>query len=396
MNFFLLLQLSWSALVSNKLRSILTTLGIIIGVFAIILLVSLGSGLQSYITTQISGLGSNLLFVIPGPAGGARTPGGAVANKLLASDADTLAFRMKDFAVVAPLIQKSISVKYKNKVDKGVTVGGTSANYTQIINITLEKGNSFNLAQQRSGARVAVIGQTLVSKLFSQENPLGKTILVGANRYTVIGILSKRGSVFGLDQDNSLLIPLAIAQRQFGITTLNVIYLSAKNANYVPIVKTQARKILLKRLTDDDFNIQTQESALSTITNVTNVLSIALGGIASISLLVGGIGVANIMLVSVTERTKEIGLRKALGAKRVDILKQFLLEAVILSLSGGLIGIVLGIGVSLIISHFFVSTVTPWSVFLAFFFSVAVGVIFGMAPAIKASKLSPIEALRYE
>jgi putative ABC transport system permease protein len=391
-----LLRLSWKALTTNKLRSILTTLGIIIGVFAIILLVSLGTGLQTYITSQISGLGSNLLFVIPGAEGGARTPGGVVTNKLLLSDSKTLAIRLRDYANVSAFVQKSATVKYENKVDKGVNVGGANYNYSQIVSVKVEKGASFTQAQENSGAKVAMIGQTVVTKLFPSENAIGKIINIGSSRYTVIGILAKRGSLFGIDQDNALVIPITVAQREFNLTNVNVIYIAAKQADLVPFVKAQAQKILLKRLTTDDFNIQSQDTALSTINNVTNVLSIALGGIASISLLVGGIGVANIMLVSVTERTKEIGLRKALGARRMDILSQFLLEAVILSVAGGIIGIILGIGVSMIISQFFVSEVTPWSIFLAFFFSVLVGVVFGVAPAIKASKLSPIEALRYE
>lgn len=391
-----LIRLAWKALTVNKLRSILTTLGIIIGVFAIILLVSLGSGLQAYITNQISSLGSNLLFVIPGREGGARTPGGVLANKLLLSDAKTLSFRLKNVANISPLVQKSATAKYGNRVDKGVSVAGASYNYNQIVNIKIEKGASFTQAQESSGAKVALIGATVVKKLFPGEDPLGKTLTVGPSRFTIIGILAKRGSIFGMDQDNAITIPITVAQKEFNLTNVNVIYMSAKRPDLVPFVKQQATAILLKRLTEDDFNIQSQESTLSTINNITNVLSIALGGVASISLLVGGIGVANIMLVSVTERTKEIGLRKALGARRSDILKQFLLEAIILSLTGGIIGIILGIGASLLVSQFFVSEVTPWSVFLAFFFSVLVGVVFGVAPAIKASKLSPIEALRYE
>lgn len=396
MEFAELLKLSWKALIVNKLRSILTTLGIIIGVFAIILLVSLGSGLQSYITTQVSSLGSNLLFVIPGAEGGARSAGGVVTNKLLLSDAKTLSFRLKDVAAVAPVIQKTATLKRENKTDKNVTIAGTTYNYSDIVNIKVVKGTPFTLSQQNSNAKVAIIGQTVINKLFPEEDPIGQTFFVGANRFRVVGVAEKRGSVFGIDEDNAIIIPITITQQLFSITNVNAIYISAKRPDLVSFVKQQANTILLRRLTSDDFNIQTQESALSTVTNITNVLSIALGGIASISLLVGGIGVANIMLVSVTERTREIGLRKALGAKRRDILAQFLLEAIILSLAGGAIGIVLGIGVSLIISQFFVSTVTPWSVFLAFFFSVAVGVIFGVAPAVKASKLSPIEALRYE
>lgn len=392
-----LIKLAINSLIVNKLRSILTMLGIIIGVFAIILLVSLGAGLQKYITGQISGLGSNLMFVIPGSEGGSgRGPGGVITNKLELTDVKNLQFALKDQAQVAPFIQQSSTVKFRNRSDKGVTVAGTSYNYPKIVNVTIATGNMFTLGQERSNAKVALIGQTVIKKLYPDIEPIGQQILVGSFRYTIIGTIGKRGSVFGLDQDNVVAVPFAVAQRQFGVTNVNTIYIAANSAPLVPVVKDRATKVLLKRLTSDDFNVQTQESALATINNVTNVLSIALGGIAAISLLVGGIGVANIMLVSVTERTREIGLRKALGARRADILKQFLLEAVLLTVAGGAIGILLGIGASLIISKIFVSEVTPWSIFLAFFFSIAVGVVFGMAPAIKASKLSPIEALRYE
>lgn len=392
-----LFKLAIGSLRANLLRSTLTTLGIIIGVFAVILLVALGNGLQTYITNQISGLGSNLTFVIPGRVGGARTPGGQQTNKLVMNDAKKLDAKLKGIADVGPIVQKTVTLKYKNKTDKGASVLGTTANYPDIIiNTAFDQGKFFRLSQEKSGARVAVIGKTVKDTLFKNKNPIGEKISVAGNKYTVIGVMKGRGSVFGVDQDNTIIIPITAAQRQFGVTSVNTIYLSAKQPELVPLVKKQANELLLKRLTEDDFTLQTQEQTLETVSNITGVLTIALGGIAAISLVVGGIGVMNIMLVSVTERTKEIGLRKALGAKRRDILLQFLLEAVMLSLLGGLIGILLGLAASAVLATFFFATVTVWSVVLAFGFSMAVGVVFGIAPAISASRLSPIEALRYE
>ncbi|HVZ58529.1 MAG TPA: ABC transporter permease [Patescibacteria group bacterium] len=391
-----LLRLSVNSLRSNKLRTALTTLGIIIGVFAVILLVSIGTGLQSYITDKVSGLGSNLIFVIPGSVSGSRTAGGAVTNKLTLTEADILTQRLKNLAEVGPVIQKTSLVKFNSKSDKGTTVTGTTANFHTIIKISLTSGSFFTLSQERSGAKVAIIGPTVVDNLFNGQNPIGQKISVSGGKYTVIGVTEQRGSTLGIDQDNVVIIPIKAAQRQFGVTNVNAIYLSALKPELVSLVERRAKTTLLEKLTEDDFTLQTQEQTLSTISSITGVLTVALGGIAAISLLVGGIGVMNIMLVSVTERTKEIGLRKALGARRLDILKQFLLEAVMLSLAGGMIGILLGVAVSYILAKFFVSEVTLWSVLLAFFFSVVVGVVFGITPALRASKLSPIEALRYE
>ncbi len=388
-----LMKLALKSLLGNKMRSVLTTLGVIIGVFAVILLVSVGTGLQKYITNQITGLGSNLIFVVPGKIGGDP---GAQINRLTITDADILERELKDIADVGPIIQSNATLKYKNNTAKTVSILGTTANYPDIVKTEIEKGAFFTSAQERSGSRIALIGKTTRKNLFGTSNPIGQRISIAGNRYTVVGILKERGSVFGVDQDNTAVIPITAAKRLFGVSNVNAIYLSAKNSEVVPQVTQRAQKLMEKRLSEDDFTIQTQEQTLSTVNNITGVLTIALGGIAAISLIVGGIGVMNIMLVSVTERTKEIGLRKALGAKRKDVLLQFLLEAVILSLLGGVIGIILGLGASYALAQLFISEVTPWSVFLAFGFSVLVGVVFGITPALRASKLSPIEALRYE
>lgn len=390
-----LFKLALSSLRSNKLRSALTTLGIIIGVFSVILLVSLGNGLQSYITNQIAGLGSNIIFVMPGKIGGSQGPGEGV-NKLTMANVKYFEERMKSISTMSPIVSKITTVKYLNKSNQNTNIWGTSADFPDIIKTELEKGTFFTKNQERNGSKVAIIGPTVVKNLFPNTNPIGKKITISGGRFTVIGVSVAKGSSLGQDQDNVVVIPLSTARKQFSIDLVNAIYLSANSPELVELVKKRAKEVLLARLEEDDFTVMTQEQTLETVNNITNVLTIALGGIAAISLVVGGIGVMNIMLVSVTERTKEIGLRKALGAKRQDILLQFLLEAVMLSLLGGLIGIVLGLAASAIIAVFFFATVTPWSVFLAFGFSMAVGVVFGIAPAIRASRLSPIEALRYE
>jgi putative ABC transport system permease protein len=390
-----LLKLALGSLRANKLRSFLTTLGVVIGVFSVILLVALGNGLQSYITNQISGLGSNILFVLPGKVGGSQGPGDAV-NKLTIANVKYLESRMKNIALISPLVSKITTIKYANKSNQNTNIWAVAANFPDIIKTKIVKGTFFTETQERSGSKVAIVGPTIVKNLFPNTDPIGKKITISGGKYTIIGVSEERGSSFGQDQDNTAVIPFNTARKQFGFDVVNSVYLSANSPELVELVKKRSREVLETRLEEDDFTVMTQEQTLETVNNITGVLTLGLGGIAAISLIVGGIGVMNIMLVSVTERTKEIGLRKALGAKRKDILLQFLLEAIMLSLLGGTIGILLGLGASAILAKFFFASVTPWSVIIAFGFSMAVGIIFGMAPAVRASRLSPIEALRYE
>lgn len=393
------ISLSLSAIARNRLRSFLTVLGIVIGVTSVILLIALVSGLQSFITDQISSFGSNLIFVIPGQTGGAgRGPGGSVVNRLQFQDVTNLKRELKGEADVSTVVQKASTAKYGSKSSKNMTISGVEDIYTKIVSsVEISKGRFINKTESDSGKRVVVIGPTTVKNLFGEQNPIGKVLSLGNIKYQIIGITKARGSAFGIDQDNSAFVPLNALKKQFGIVQPNAIYVSVYKTEDIKPVQGRISKQLEKRISADDFTVQTQEQALSTISQITDVLTLALGGVAAISLIVGGIGVMNIMLVSVTERTREIGLRKALGAKSRDIRNQFLIEAVTLSSIGGILGILLGITLALLIDKFiFTTTITIWSIALSFGFSMLVGVIFGVTPAIRASRLDPIQALRYE
>lgn len=388
--------ISLRAISANKLRSFLTTLGIIIGVFSIIVLVSIGAGIQSYVTSQISSLGSNIIDILPG--GDSNPLASVFSNTLKLSDAKDIQRSLQGIGKVTPVLQQAAILKYKNIKNKNAFVGGVNYEYPQVVtSLKMYQGTFFTRGQEQSSFPAVVLGYKVYDLFFRGENAIGKSIYVGEKQYTVVGVAEKTGTAIGsFDRDNIVYIPVELAQSQFGTTNVREIVASADSEELTPLAIKRIETTLLKRLSKDDFSVETADSISQTVSNITNTLSVALGGIAAISLLVGGIGVANIMLVSVTERTREIGLRKALGAKRSDILKQFLLEAVLISVTGGLVGILLGTLASFVIAKLLVSTVTPWSVVIAFGFSVLIGVIFGMAPALRASKLNPIEALRYE
>jgi len=385
------------ALRINKLRSFLTSLGIIIGVAAIILLISIGSGLQSYISAQFEKLGTNTIFILPGkvqfgPQGG---PPRAV-NKITFKLAEKLEKEKSEAIIdIAPFIEINITATYRNK-SKVTTLAGTRSTYFSIFDIKTESGRPFSEKDNQTSRKVAVIGKTLASDLYSAQDPIGQTISLSSKSFTVIGVLEPQGNVGGVDVDNQALVPLNSARALTGSDQVNSILVRTTSAQTIPVAKAHVEKILKRTLSEDDFSILTQEQLLSSILQILGVLTFALGGIAAISLIVGGVGISNIMLVSVTERTREIGLRKAVGARSGDILGQFLTEAVILSISGGAIGILIGYLGSLALARFIQTAVPLWAVLLGFGFSSLVGIIFGVAPAIRASRLEPIVALRHE
>lgn len=396
MNIISTLQVSTTAIIVNKVRSFLTMLGIIIGVAAIILLVSIGAGIQSFVNKQFETLGSTSLFVLPGT--GEVSAGPPIANISKFDQEIISRLKREEGRTFSQVVasQDTFSVaKYQDK-SKNMTLTAMTTNGFEVSKLNIVAGRKYTDSEDKASKKVTVLGPTLKESLFPSTDPLGERITIGSTRYTIIGITEKLGSVAGVDADNVAYIPLGTYLTQTGNRTVNSILVSAPSQDKVETTKTKVEEILLTKLTKDDFNIKTQEQLLDTILSIVSFITYALGGIAGISLLVGGIGISNIMLVSVTERTREIGLRKALGATPGDILAQFLLEATILSLIGGGVGVLLGVLGAQAISQFFTTTVTPWSIMVAFGFSAAIGIIFGSIPAYRAAKLNPIEALRYE
>lgn len=392
-------KVSLKAITHNKVRAFLTMLGIIIGVASVILLVSIGNGLQSYINDQLSALGPTLITVLPGKVSFSASSG-APAFSSSKLDAESLSLIKK-----SPAVQDADGVffgpsvaKYKNnKVYLGELLG-TGANMMIITGYKVAAGHYFNNAQAAAGSQVIVLGSQTATDLFGENGtPLGKEISVDGRIYTVVGVMDKIGASFSGSADARAYIPSLTYQKQFGTRNYSEIMVRADAAAGADRASAEIKRVLGRKLDpDNDFSVFTQEQLLTSINSILGAVTGALGGIAAISLLVGGIGIMNIMLVSVTERTREIGLRKAVGATPAAILLQFMLEAIILSLAGGLIGIALGAGGAAIINQFITTSVTLPAIALASGVSILIGVVFGTAPAISAARKDPIVALRYE
>lgn len=380
------------------MRSFLTMLGIIIGVASVILMIAIGDGLKASITNQLNNFGSDQIYIMPGSFSGSEGPGMTV-NRLNFSDADLIASEVDTVKYSAAVIEQYSNIKYKSKTSKRVDIIGTSAIYSQIATDKVIKGRFFSEGEEKSGLAVVVIGPTVAKDLFLNASPIGKQINIYGSKFIVIGLLESKGSMLGVDIDKRVYLPLSVFKKIAGIKNPTSIMIKGAKGSDIELVGKRVSRVLRKVHKSDEFTVMTQEQTLNTINQVLGILQAGLSGIAAISLLVGGIGIMNIMLVSVAERTREIGLRKAVGAKPRHILSQFLIEAIVLSLIGGLIGIILGKLGSMVI-HAFIPSLNPnitiQTILLASGFSIIVGVIFGVAPAYRASKLDPIEALRYE
>jgi len=403
-----MLSEAWHAMGANRLRTFLTMLGMVIGVGAVVLMMAIGQGAQQAIKKSIDSMGSNLFIVLSGSSNsmGTRTGSGNAAS-LNINDAYAVA-DLTDVLMVAPINTGNAQIVYSGN-NWNTSVIGTTPNYFNIRNWNVDEGYAFTDSDIRSATRVALIGKTVAENLFSDEiDPVGKTIRIKNNPFIILGVLERKGqSLDGRDQDDTVIVPITTAQRKvFGNQipgSVRMVMAQAKSEKVMSIAEDSINGLLRQRHNiresmDNDFSVRNLTAMANTAAETTKTMSMLLGAIASISLLVGGIGIMNIMLVSVTERTREIGIRMAIGAREKDILLQFLLEACAISIVGCMIGVLLGLGGAYMIEKAFglEIVVSTNSILLAFSVAASVGVFFGFYPASKAAKLNPIEALRYQ
>ncbi|GMA63465.1 multidrug ABC transporter substrate-binding protein [Alicyclobacillus fastidiosus] len=401
-----ILRVSWRSIRSNKMRSFLTMLGIIIGVMAVVLSSAIGMGAKDNITKQVEGLGSNVLTIMPGStSSGGVSQGFGSASTLTTTDATAIQQQDPDVEYVAPLVSHTAQVVYGAN-NTNTAIEGTNEQYPQIKNLTMAEGRFFLQEEVNSAANVAVLGSQVEQTLFSGTgtNPIGQTIEIQGIPFTVIGVAASQGTSGFTNQDDAIAIPITTAVNLLtGSDSVNQILASASSAQVMDQAQLEIESTLrvqhqLSASTADDFTIQNQATILSTLSGVTKVLTMLLDGISAISLLVGGIGIMNIMLVSVTERTREIGIRKAIGARKSSISTQFLLESLTLSLAGAIIGLlVAGTGAEVVARLMKTGNLLSVdAIALAVVFSIAIGIVFGVYPARKAANLKPIDALRFE
>lgn len=397
-------KIAVKSLIASKLRSFLSILGIVIGIAAVIIVISIGEGTSYNIKERIRSLGTNLILVTPGKIGGkAGARYVSLSDLFTEKDGEKILNSSDAIVNMSPIIQRKLLVEYRrNNVDSQVV--GAYANYEDILNVKLDEGRFLIPSDENYKRRVAVIGSEVAENLFPYEDSIGKTIVINTSAsrqvFKIIGVMAPKGRALFQNLDNMIIVPFSTAQtRLFHSKYVQLFAVQAKSTADTKRAIDAIDRVMFAKYKDvDKYNITSQEELLSTISETSRTLTIMLAGIAAISLLVGGIGIMNIMLVSVAERTREIGIRKAIGAKRRDITIQFLLESILLTSLGGIIGVLLGIVGATMISNIagWKTLITPWSVAIAFSFSILIGLFFGIYPAHKAASLDPIEALRYE
>ena len=392
-----IMLVSLEGLKANTLRTVLTILGVIIGVLAIVLLISLSLEVSSQVAGNIKSLGSNLFFVFP--ADPQSNVAAFVTSKLRPKHARDIEQKSSYNIAASSLINKTAVVKYGKKSRGTTVVTGSLPNLPYVRDWEVVKGRFIKKSDLVSNRKVCVICQEVNRDLFRSVDPIGRNLVINGRNFKIIGVMAKKGLFFNINLDDQVFIPLTTAQRFFNTSELNFIMVKVINANHIGPSMAETERILAKHLSENDFYVQSQGETLDIFYQITSILTIMLGAIATISLVVGGIGIMNIMTVAVTERTKEIGIRKAVGAKDSDILLQFLAEAMLISLMGGLIGIIISYAVAYLISFFYPTfnfSISHFAVLLAVIFAFSIGTFFGVYPAYKASNLDPITALHYE